>query len=235
VKVVIAAMLVLACDGGPPPAVTSVAEVEAKPEPEPIAASAPEVDPTPKATILGEPLPAPAPPPIDAGPAAPSSGVTVQEREQAVLELLAGAAPAARFLLDDVDPYKDFDKGLRDVVAPAELGAVPRIKQGNATVSGGLDRDIVRRIVRSHINEVRHCYNLGLVRNTSLRGEITLGFQITADGRVTTSTVSSSTLRGASGKNVGACFEKAVRRWRFPKPIGGGTVDVVYPFELSAE
>lgn len=234
-RVAIAAMFVLACDGGPRPAATSVAEVEAKPEPEPIAAPAPEVDPTPKTTILGEPLPAPVEPPIDAGPAAVSSGVTTQEREQAVLEVLAGASPAARFVRADVDPYKEFDKGLRNEVAPAELGSVPRIKQGTATVSGGIDRDIVRRIVRAHINEVRHCYGLGLVRNASLAGEITLGFTFDADGKVTSSAVSDSTLRGGSGKIVGACLEKAVRRWKFPKPIGGGTVEVAYPFELFAD
>ena len=42
--------------------------------------------------------------------------------------------------------------------------------------------------------------------------------------------VSSTTL---SDKNVGNCVAKAVKRWKFPKPRGGGNVVVTYPFVLE--
>jgi hypothetical protein len=35
--------------------------------------------------------------------------------------------------------------------------------------------------------------------------------------------------------NVGSCIASAVRRWQFPKPPGGGTVIVTYPFVLAAD
>jgi hypothetical protein len=43
--------------------------------------------------------------------------------------------------------------------------AVPTVRQAKATVTGALDKDIIRRIVRAHINEVRYCYNQGLARD----------------------------------------------------------------------
>jgi hypothetical protein len=239
VRIAIAAVFVIACDAeleaepAATPAVrVEVAEPEAKPVPQAVAPA------EPKTNILGEPLTdvAPVEPPIDAGPAAPGTTTTTQQREQAVLDLLAGAAPASRFVADDVDPDKTFDKDLRDRVAPPEtVGAFPRARQKQATVGAGLDRDLVRRVVRSHINEVMHCYNLGLVRHAGLRGEVVLEFAIGPDGAVKSSALRSTSLRGTHGKNVGACMVKSVLRWKFPKPAGGATVDVVYPFELTVD
>ena len=39
-----------------------------------------------------------------------------------------------------------------------------------------------------------------------------------------------TTLKDAA---VGNCIAKAVRRWKFPKPRGGGSVIVSYPFVLQ--
>lgn len=107
---------------------------------------------------------------------------------------------------------------------------VPRIRQGKATVGSGLDKDIVRRIVRAHINEVRHCYNQGLVKDPDLAGEVRVDFAIDATGKVERSKVKSTTV---SDLRVGFCIAKAVKRWKFPKPAGGGKVFVSYPFQLS--
>jgi TonB family protein len=107
---------------------------------------------------------------------------------------------------------------------------VPQVRQAKATVQGSLDRDIVRRIVRAHINEIRSCYNMGLTRDPSLTGRVDVQFLITEHGKVGSSVVTSSTLGDAA---VEACMAKAVRRWRFPKPQDGGTVAVDYPFHLD--
>lgn len=107
---------------------------------------------------------------------------------------------------------------------------VPTVRQGKAEVSGGLDKDIVRRIVRSHINEVRHCYNQGLTRAPGLAGRVSLSFSITPSGTVSAAVVQESTL---ADNAVGACMSKAVKRWKFPKPQGGASVAVTYPFTLS--
>jgi biopolymer transport protein ExbD len=107
---------------------------------------------------------------------------------------------------------------------------VPTVGQGKAKVEGNLDGDIIRRIVRAHINEVRSCYNAGLTKNPELEGRVTIDFVIASTGKVGDSKVAENTL---SDENVGACIAKAVKRWTFPKPGGGGEVEVSYPFQLS--
>ncbi len=100
-----------------------------------------------------------------------------------------------------------------------------------ASVVGNLDADIIRRVVRAHINEVRTCYNAGLVRNASLEGRVAVQFTIGGEGTVTETQIVDTTI---SDKEVETCIAKAVERWKFPKPDGGGSVVVTYPFVLEA-
>ncbi len=107
---------------------------------------------------------------------------------------------------------------------------VPRVRASKATVKGALDKDIIRRIVRAHINEVRYCYNQGLVRDPSLKGKVSIQFTIGPTGKVPAAVVASHTL---ADEKVANCIAKAVKRWKFPKPTGGGNVVVTYPFTLE--
>lgn len=108
--------------------------------------------------------------------------------------------------------------------------STPRVRQAKAKVAGSLDKDIIRRIVRAHINEVRYCYNQGLSRDPKLAGRVNIEFVIGATGKVTSAKVESHTMSDAK---VGNCIAKAVKRWKFPRPPGGGVVKVAYPFVLS--
>ncbi|MEM6293254.1 MAG: AgmX/PglI C-terminal domain-containing protein [Myxococcota bacterium] len=106
----------------------------------------------------------------------------------------------------------------------------PIVRATKSVVRGALDKDIIRRVVKNHINQVRHCYNEGLVRDPTLRGRVKVQFSIGATGKVPMAVVAETSLKD---KNVGNCIAKAVKRWRFPKPDGGGTVMVTYPFVLN--
>jgi TonB family protein len=108
---------------------------------------------------------------------------------------------------------------------------VPRVRQAKAEVKGAIDKDIIRRIVRAHINEVRHCYNQGLVKDPNLKGRVAIQFTIGPSGNVPVAVVQESSIKDTS---VGQCIAKAVKRWSFPKPDGGGNVVVTYPFVLEA-
>jgi Ca-activated chloride channel family protein len=107
---------------------------------------------------------------------------------------------------------------------------VPSVRFAKAEIRGALHRDIIRRIVRAHVNEVRHCYNQGLVGDPGLAGRVVIQFVISAIGKVSVSTVASSEL---TDEKVGQCIARAVKRWSFPKSEGSGTVLVNYPFLLS--
>jgi hypothetical protein len=107
---------------------------------------------------------------------------------------------------------------------------LPVVMPASASVRGALDKEIVRRIVRRHLNEVRYCYESSLARRPSLAGRVVTSFTIAPTGRVLSSLLQSSTLADAK---VEACIVGAVRRWEFPAPEGGGVVIVSYPFQLA--
>jgi TonB family protein len=117
--------------------------------------------------------------------------------------------------------------GLR-AAGPSRDGSV---QPGKAKVIGKLDRDIVRRIVRAHINQLRFCYRKALDDAPLLAGNTTVAFNIDADGSVIESRVTKS-LGNAS---LDECMAKAIARWKFPKPDGGGRVAVTYPLTLAVE
>lgn len=99
-----------------------------------------------------------------------------------------------------------------------------------AKVEGSLDKEIIRRVVRAHIPEIRHCYNEALARDPKAQGRVILDFTIGTDGKVLGSKVGESTLKDAQ---AGECMRAAVAKWVFPKPEGGGVVAVSYPFLLE--
>jgi hypothetical protein len=105
----------------------------------------------------------------------------------------------------------------------------PHPDSGGGEVKGALDKDIIRRMVRAHINEVRSCYNDGLLKDPALTGRVAIEFVIKGDGSVGSAVVVEDNLADAQ---VGQCIAKAVQTWRFPKPLGGGNVIVTYPFNL---
>lgn len=115
-------------------------------------------------------------------------------------------------------------------VAQMQKSANIRIRSGASQVKGALSKEVVRRIVHRHINEVKFCYSQGLASNPDLSGRVAIKFVISGTGAVQMSAVASSTLSDPSVEN---CIAQAVRRWTFPQPKGGGIVTVTYPYLLS--
>jgi TonB family protein len=108
---------------------------------------------------------------------------------------------------------------------------VPQIRSGAADVRGSLSKEVIRRVIRRHINEVRFCYEQELNQRPDLEGRVTVSFIISPAGAVQSATVANSTM---GNSRVESCIAGAVRRWSFPAPEGGGIVVVNYPFMLSA-
>jgi hypothetical protein len=120
------------------------------------------------------------------------------------------------------------DRGVGRLGHRAPVG--PNVIPSLASVRGGLDKEIVRRIVRQHLNEVRYCYGEALARKPTLAGRVVTQFTIASSGKVLVSVLQSSTL-GAPA--VESCIVTATRRWLYPQPLGGGIVTVTYPFQLA--
>jgi hypothetical protein len=106
----------------------------------------------------------------------------------------------------------------------------PDVAPGQLQVRGGLDKEIIRRIIRRHINEVKYCYEQELVHRPELQGRIAVQLTI-GNGRVLASVLQHSTIGVA---RVESCVVQAVRRWEFPRPLDGGLVVVGAPFVLAS-
>jgi len=229
-RIAIAAICALvglaACDA-PTPAVKA----------EPVATPAPVVAPPVETPVVAPPVETPVPEPVVAE--APLAGVGPggaegrAARRQAVLDVLGGGSKAAELKLVASDPGRVFDPNLAEEMTPKieiVVNAVPAVIQRDVKIKGPLDLQIVRRIVRAHINEIRYCYNQGLSKDPNLGGIVTVDFQILGTGKVGDGKVLKSTVPDAA---VGACMVVAVKRWSFPKPDKEATVDVSYAFELA--
>jgi TonB family protein len=104
------------------------------------------------------------------------------------------------------------------------------ISSGNPVVEGSMDKELIRRVIHEHRNQVRYCYESELQRHPGLNGKVTVKFVIGAAGQVQKSGVDSSSLGNAAVEN---CIVARVYQWQFPKPKGGGIVQVSYPFLLK--
>ena len=106
----------------------------------------------------------------------------------------------------------------------------PEVVLGQATVRGSLDKEIIRRIVRRHINELKYCYQQELTRSPALGGRIMVQFTIAASGQVIASVLQYSTI---GDTRLEGCAVQAVRRWEFPQTLGGGIAVVSFPFVFT--
>jgi hypothetical protein len=110
---------------------------------------------------------------------------------------------------------------------------VPSVTQGTAEVRGSLSKEVIRRVIRRHLNEVRFCYEQQLRQRPDLEGRVSVKFIISPTGSVQSSVVDSGRSTLSDGQ-VQSCIAGAVRRWTFPSPEGGGVVIVTYPFMLNS-
>lgn len=100
----------------------------------------------------------------------------------------------------------------------------------------GLDRELIRRIVRQHVGQVRYCYEQLLPRYPTLQGRVVVKWHVTPAGTVDASEVVSSTAQRAE---LGECIAGRVRLWTFPssREMSKAGVTISYPFlfKLSAD
>ncbi|MEQ1504498.1 MAG: AgmX/PglI C-terminal domain-containing protein, partial [Myxococcota bacterium] len=101
---------------------------------------------------------------------------------------------------------------------------------GNPIILGALDRSLIDEVIKSHMAQIRYCYQRELQRDADLGGKLVVKFTIAKDGTVARAAAASSTLGSAA---VDACVVGRFQRMQFPTPKGGGIVVVSYPFLFS--
>jgi hypothetical protein len=138
------------------------------------------------------------------------------------------------------------DHGLGEGLTGNGLGAIgkggnlsgsgygrPSIEVGNASdtvVMGGLDKSVIDEYIHRHMHQLSACYSQQLDHVPGLRGKIATRFVIAGSGRVSQAGVTSSTMGNAK---VEGCVIGVLKDIVFPEPLGGGIVEVDYPFSFT--
>lgn len=105
-----------------------------------------------------------------------------------------------------------------------------KIDTSAVSITGTIDRELIRRVIHANHGKFKYCYESELVRNPRLAGRIAVRFQINAQGAVTFASVDHSTMGNASVEN---CVVARIRGLTFPMPQGGGAALVTYPFVFN--
>jgi hypothetical protein len=106
--------------------------------------------------------------------------------------------------------------------------AVPTVSIGQPSSQGDLDKAIIRRYIKRNLQKIQYCYEKQLLAKPTLSGTVQAQFFITPNG-----TVASSTGNGVDGE-VSSCVADVIKNIEFPKPKGGGGVQVNYPFTFHS-
>lgn len=104
--------------------------------------------------------------------------------------------------------------------------AVPTVTISQPDVQGDLDKAIIRRYIKRNIQKISYCYEKQLLAKPSLAGTVQAQFFISPTGSVTSSQGS------GLDPEVAGCVADVIRGIEFPKPKGGGGVQVNYPFNF---
>jgi outer membrane biosynthesis protein TonB/pSer/pThr/pTyr-binding forkhead associated (FHA) protein len=110
-------------------------------------------------------------------------------------------------------------------------GTVSAASGHSISAQGNIDRDAVAKVVNSHLQEVRLCYEHELNRSGGgLAGKVSVEWTIGTTGRVAAAKVKSSTMNNAS---VESCILEHLKTWQFPTPKGGPVI-ISYPFLFNS-
>ncbi|MCG5053336.1 MAG: TonB family protein [Myxococcales bacterium] len=117
------------------------------------------------------------------------------------------------------------------IAAGVPFGGDTQPAAGEARASRStLARDRVTEVVHAHLEEVRYCGSQGMAADPAFAGDVVVRFTVGPGGHVLSSGVASSSVKDL---DVQACVGRAVCRWLFEAPVGGGTVVVSYPFRFE--
>lgn len=97
---------------------------------------------------------------------------------------------------------------------------------------GTIDREAVRRVIRTILSQIKSCYERQLRVNSTLEGKIVIQFEIEEQGRVRAAKTKSTSLNDAQ---VESCVASRIREQRFPEPPPGTVAVVDYPFVFGSQ
>jgi hypothetical protein len=109
--------------------------------------------------------------------------------------------------------------------------AIVNIEGNTNDFVSSIDKEAIRRIIRSNRNAIKSCYDQELTKNPTLSGKIVLQWQITDGGRMINAKVKSNDMRTNS---LGPCIINRLSVLKFPDPGPTEIAEVAFPFVFEA-
>lgn len=94
-------------------------------------------------------------------------------------------------------------------------------------VMGSMSKSSIQSVIRKNISRVNRVYERALQKDPGLKGKIVVSFVVGPKGTVTSARITYSTIKSLE---MQAEILKVIKSLKFPKPAGGGIIQVSYPF-----
>jgi hypothetical protein len=146
--------------------------------------------------------------------------------------IIAYGGHAAGFSGSGAGAPTDSELAFQGRCRPGSRCGVPILRCGGGpsgcapSVTGGLSREAVRRVMHQRRNEYVYCYERALQARPDREGRVSTRFVIDPSGSVVHAEASSDTM-----PEVTECIERALSRAHFPE--SSGVTGVSYPFDFT--
>lgn len=101
---------------------------------------------------------------------------------------------------------------------------------GEPLMTGPMSREEIQEVILANLDQIKQCHQQELRPCPPLASKVVVRFVIGPDGKVTQAEIKMTTLADPKVEN---CMLERIRAWKFPRPRGGGIVDVTYPFVFT--
>lgn len=106
------------------------------------------------------------------------------------------------------------------------------IQGDDASFSGTIDKEAIRRVIRENKKLFQYCYDQALRRNSDAYGKVEIQWDIEEKGRATNTIVKSNSTGDAA---FGRCMADKIRGLVFPEPPADQVARVIFPFVFTAQ
>jgi hypothetical protein len=132
------------------------------------------------------------------------------------------------------DTYGNYDRSTTAKGLANKKGIDTAFVQADTVVLGSIEPEVLRKILQEYLPQFKFCYQQELQENSDkIKGVVDLNFRIEGDGKVSVVNIKAQNAKFSS-KGI-ACMGNILHMIDFPKPKGGGLVDVRQPLNFLSE
>lgn len=132
------------------------------------------------------------------------------------------------------DAVGNYDRSTSTKGLANKKGIDTAFVQADTVVMGSIEPEVLRKILQEYLPQFKFCYQQELQEHSEkIKGIVDLNFRIEGDGKVSTVNIKTAQTQ-FSPKGI-SCMSNILRIIDFPKPKGGGLVDVRQPLNFFSE